>query len=251
MAMDRLGRRLLGSRRSAATCSSMQAGSGAVARDPDGDGSFRVNGGLKAARELLLHLNRLGVPTAVDFADTVTPQFFADLVSCASVLADSRKFGAILHSRLRRPALPCRRSPRSPRRCASLSPASRCPSACVRPSTTPPPPSARTRSRRRPTTSSASPGRRRLRNRALDGQPGRPPPPLGDAAARHRRRRRGGRRHGARRLGVRSCASPCCGRCGRVGGRWRPTRRRRATARWSTRPRRRWRRATRGSSVCG
>ena len=155
MAMDRLGRRLL----ELAPLGDdvlVVVQAGAVARDPDGDGSFRVNGGLKAARELLLHLNRLGVPTAVDFADTVTPQFFADLVSCASVRADSPRHprnSAQFCAPVSDAQSSRRRSPRSPRRCASSSPASRCPSACVRPSTTPPPPSARTRSRRRPTTS--------------------------------------------------------------------------------------------------
>lgn len=154
MAMDRLGRRLL----ELAPLGDdvlVVVQAGAVARDPDGDGSFRVNGGLKAARELLLHLNRLGVPTAVDFADTVTPQFFADLVSCASVRRLAAPSGNSVQFcvPLSDPQPIGRRSPPSPRRCASSSPASRCPSACVRPSTTPPPPSARTRSRRRPTTS--------------------------------------------------------------------------------------------------
>ena len=236
----------------AARRSAVQAG--AVARDPDGDGSFRVNGGLKAARELLLHLNRLGVPTAVDFADTVTPQFFADLVSCASVSSPTRRANRRNSAQFCVPvsdAQPSRRrSPPSPRRCASSSPASRCPSACVRPSTTPPPPSARTRSRRRPTTSSAS------RPKASAGSCARRATRTSSSSSRRRcrptpppaTRRPPPRRSSARRAIV------CVAMLRTLRSCWRsvaPTRRRRATARWSTRRRRRWRRATRGWSVCG
>lgn len=57
--------------------------------DPMGDGSFHFNRGLRQARELLLQLNSMGVPVAFEFADTVTPQFFADLISWASVSAQS------------------------------------------------------------------------------------------------------------------------------------------------------------------
>ena len=60
---------------------------GGPAQGPAADGSYQINRGLKQARELLLQLDRMGVPTACDFADTVTPQFFADLVSCAAVSA--------------------------------------------------------------------------------------------------------------------------------------------------------------------
>ena len=56
-------------------------------KDPAADGSYQINRGLKQARELLLQLNQMGVPAACDFGDTVTPQFFADLVSCAAVSA--------------------------------------------------------------------------------------------------------------------------------------------------------------------
>lgn len=47
------------------------------------------NSTLRQARGLLLKLNSLGVPTCFDFADTVTPQFFSDLLSWASVSAQS------------------------------------------------------------------------------------------------------------------------------------------------------------------
>ena len=41
------------------------------------------------ARELLLQINRIGLPTACELCDTITPQFFADLLSWACVSAQS------------------------------------------------------------------------------------------------------------------------------------------------------------------
>src|SRR4029453_15437762 len=49
--------------------------------DPDLDGSFAINKGLRLARGLLLGLVNMGVPCATEFLDTITPQFIADLVS--------------------------------------------------------------------------------------------------------------------------------------------------------------------------
>ena len=57
--------------------------------DPMGDGSFHINRGFSQAREQVLQLNRLGLPTALEFRDTITPQFFADLLSWASVPAEN------------------------------------------------------------------------------------------------------------------------------------------------------------------
>jgi 3-deoxy-7-phosphoheptulonate synthase len=53
--------------------------------DPDIDGSFHVNKGLKAARSLLLHLSELGLPAGCEFLDTIMPQFIADLVSWGAI----------------------------------------------------------------------------------------------------------------------------------------------------------------------
>lgn len=53
--------------------------------DPDLDGSFRVNHGLAVARELLLEINRLGMPTATEFLDMVVGQFLADLISWGAI----------------------------------------------------------------------------------------------------------------------------------------------------------------------
>lgn len=49
--------------------------------DPHMDGSFAMEDGLHLARELLLRINALGMPTAVEMLDLVTPQYYADLVS--------------------------------------------------------------------------------------------------------------------------------------------------------------------------
>ena len=53
--------------------------------DPDLDGSFQINRGFCLARQLLLDINRLGLPTGCECLDTITPQFVADLLSWAVV----------------------------------------------------------------------------------------------------------------------------------------------------------------------
>jgi 3-deoxy-7-phosphoheptulonate synthase len=53
--------------------------------DPDLDGSFRVNKGLRLARQLLLEIARLGLPAGTEFLDTLLGQFFADLVSWGAI----------------------------------------------------------------------------------------------------------------------------------------------------------------------
>jgi 3-deoxy-7-phosphoheptulonate synthase len=53
--------------------------------DPDLDGSFRVNKGLRLARKLLLDVNELGLPTASEFLDTQLPQYIDTLTSWAAI----------------------------------------------------------------------------------------------------------------------------------------------------------------------
>jgi 3-deoxy-7-phosphoheptulonate synthase len=53
--------------------------------DPNLDGSFNIKEGLQKAREILLKLNELGLPTATEFLDTTIPQYIADLVSWAAI----------------------------------------------------------------------------------------------------------------------------------------------------------------------
>ncbi|MFQ5478999.1 MAG: 3-deoxy-7-phosphoheptulonate synthase [Candidatus Binatia bacterium] len=53
--------------------------------DPGLDGSFNINRGLHLARQLLLDLANLGVPAGSEFLDTITPQYYADLVSWGAI----------------------------------------------------------------------------------------------------------------------------------------------------------------------
>jgi len=53
--------------------------------DPDLDGSFRINRGLRMARELLLSINELGLPAGCEYLDMITPQYLADLVSWGAI----------------------------------------------------------------------------------------------------------------------------------------------------------------------
>ena len=53
--------------------------------DPDLDGSFAINQGLKAARRFLLDVAELGLPAGSEFLDPITPQFIADLVAWGAI----------------------------------------------------------------------------------------------------------------------------------------------------------------------
>ena len=53
--------------------------------DPNLDGTFAINDGLRLARGILLDLNRLGLPCGAEFLDVVSPQYIADLVSWGAV----------------------------------------------------------------------------------------------------------------------------------------------------------------------
>ena len=53
--------------------------------DPDLDGSFQINKGLRLARQLLLDVNALGLPAGCEFLDIITPQYLADLVSWGAI----------------------------------------------------------------------------------------------------------------------------------------------------------------------
>jgi len=53
--------------------------------DPDLDGSFEINKGLRLARKLLLELNEMGVPAGTEYLDLVTPQYITDLISWGAI----------------------------------------------------------------------------------------------------------------------------------------------------------------------
>jgi len=53
--------------------------------DPYLNGSFRINEGLRVARDLLLRINQAGVPAGCEFLDTISPQYIGDLVSWGAI----------------------------------------------------------------------------------------------------------------------------------------------------------------------
>ncbi len=53
--------------------------------DPNLDGSFSINEGLKIARQLLLDLNESGMPVGCEFLDMITPQYIGDLVAWGAI----------------------------------------------------------------------------------------------------------------------------------------------------------------------
>ncbi|MFK7895121.1 MAG: 3-deoxy-7-phosphoheptulonate synthase [Myxococcota bacterium] len=53
--------------------------------DPKLDGSFSIREGLERARQFLLGVTALGLPTGSEFLDPITPQFYADLISWGAI----------------------------------------------------------------------------------------------------------------------------------------------------------------------
>ena len=53
--------------------------------DPYMDNSFRINDGLRMARELLMNINELGLPAGTEFLDVISPQYVADLISWGAI----------------------------------------------------------------------------------------------------------------------------------------------------------------------
>lgn len=53
--------------------------------DPNIDGTFDINNGLKTARRLLMDLAILGIPAGCEFLDAATGQYYADLVSWGAI----------------------------------------------------------------------------------------------------------------------------------------------------------------------
>ena len=53
--------------------------------DPDLDGSFRINKGLRLARRLLLDIADLELPAGTEFLDTTFGQYYTDLVSWGAI----------------------------------------------------------------------------------------------------------------------------------------------------------------------
>jgi 3-deoxy-7-phosphoheptulonate synthase len=53
--------------------------------DPYLDESYRIDEGLRMARQLLLEINRLGVPAGSEFLDVISPQYIGDLIAWGAI----------------------------------------------------------------------------------------------------------------------------------------------------------------------
>jgi 3-deoxy-7-phosphoheptulonate synthase len=53
--------------------------------DPRLDGSFRINEGLRRARQLLLEISALGLPAGTEFLDLLSPQYQSDLIAWGAI----------------------------------------------------------------------------------------------------------------------------------------------------------------------
>ena len=53
--------------------------------DPYLDETFRIDEGLRIARQLLIGINRLGLPAGSEFLDVISPQYLGDLISWGAI----------------------------------------------------------------------------------------------------------------------------------------------------------------------
>jgi len=53
--------------------------------DPYLDESYRIDEGLRIARQLLLEINRAGMPAGSEFLDVISPQYIGDLISWGAI----------------------------------------------------------------------------------------------------------------------------------------------------------------------
>ena len=53
--------------------------------DPYLDESFKIEEGLRIARQVLMEINRLGMPAGSEFLDVISPQYIADLISWGAI----------------------------------------------------------------------------------------------------------------------------------------------------------------------
>ncbi len=53
--------------------------------DPDMDGSYRINDGLRQARQLLADISEIGLSAGTEFLDTTFGQFYTDLISWGAI----------------------------------------------------------------------------------------------------------------------------------------------------------------------
>ena len=53
--------------------------------DPYLDQSYRIDEGLRIARQLLIEINRVGLPAGSEFLDVISPQYIGDLISWGAI----------------------------------------------------------------------------------------------------------------------------------------------------------------------
>ncbi|MDB5860607.1 MAG: 3-deoxy-D-arabinoheptulosonate-7-phosphate synthase [Ramlibacter sp.] len=53
--------------------------------DPYLDESYRIDEGLRIARQVLIEINRLGLPAGSEFLDVISPQYIGDLISWGAI----------------------------------------------------------------------------------------------------------------------------------------------------------------------
>ncbi|RZL53726.1 MAG: 3-deoxy-7-phosphoheptulonate synthase [Variovorax sp.] len=53
--------------------------------DPYLDESYRIDEGLRMARQLLIDINRMGLPAGSEFLDVISPQYIGDLISWGAI----------------------------------------------------------------------------------------------------------------------------------------------------------------------
>jgi 3-deoxy-7-phosphoheptulonate synthase len=53
--------------------------------DPYMDESYRIDEGLRMARQLLIEINRLGLPAGSEFLDVISPQYIGDLIAWGAI----------------------------------------------------------------------------------------------------------------------------------------------------------------------
>ena len=53
--------------------------------DPNLDNSYDINNGMRIARQLLLEINKMGIPAATEFLDMITPQYIDELISWGAI----------------------------------------------------------------------------------------------------------------------------------------------------------------------
>ncbi|KAA1113891.1 hypothetical protein PGTUg99_012047 [Puccinia graminis f. sp. tritici] len=53
--------------------------------DPDLDGSFQIERGIRTARKLMAEITHMGLPVATELLDTISPQYLSDLISWGAI----------------------------------------------------------------------------------------------------------------------------------------------------------------------